>query len=195
MKINPGKGASLLFKRAEILKTVGALGRTIDRDYKGRNPVLLVILKGAHIFAAELSLSIEIPHETEFATLSSYGDNVVSSNTLHFLMDNNIELHGRHAILIEDIVDTGLSLDYILKVLPGRNPASLATCALLNKPERRIESVEIRYVGFTIPNCYVIGHGMDFQQGWRHLPDIWAVNASWIKRNAKPPEVITYKTQ
>jgi hypoxanthine phosphoribosyltransferase len=166
----------ILIDSATIQKRVRELGAEIARDYRGRTPLLVAILKGASIFHADLVRSIDLRMSFDFMAVESYGASTKSSGEVRILKDLDQSLEGRDVILVEDILDTGLTLNYIVHNLHSRGPRSLKIVVLLNKPSRRVVDVAADYVGFDIPDDFVIGYGLDFNQRYRNLPDIWILN-------------------
>jgi hypoxanthine phosphoribosyltransferase len=154
----------------ELRRRVGELGAEISRDYAGRDLVLIGVLKGAVLFMADLMRELTIPCEIDFMAVSSYGSATDSSGVVRILKDLDIPIEGREVLIVEDIVDSGLTLSYLLRTLKARNPKSLEVCALLTKPERRKVDLPIRYVGFEIPNRFAIGYGLDHAEKFRNLP-------------------------
>jgi hypoxanthine phosphoribosyltransferase len=146
------------------------LGEEITGDYQGKELLLVGVLKGAVFFMADLMRSISVPCEIDFMAISSYGASTDSSGVVRILKDLDINIEGRHVLVIEDIIDSGLTLSYLIRNLESREPAGLEVCALLTKPERREIDVDVRYVGFEIPNKFVIGYGLDFAERYRNLP-------------------------
>ena len=167
--------ASVLFGREDVRRRVQELGRAITGDYAGRDPVLISVLKGGTMFLADLFREIHLPASVEFMAISRYGDAPESLGRVRILMDVQEDLAGRDVILVEDIVDTGLTLSYLASTIRGRRPASLEVCTLLDKSVRRIVPVEVRYVGFDCPDTFVVGYGLDFRERYRNLADILAV--------------------
>ena len=156
---------------AETLQNrIRELGDEISGDYAGRELLLVGVLKGAVFFMADLMRSIAVPCEIDFMAISSYGASTDSSGVVRILKDLDINIEGRDVLVIEDIIDSGLTLSYLLRNLESREPASLSVCALLTKPERREIEVDVRYIGFEIPNKFVIGYGLDFAERYRNLP-------------------------
>jgi len=153
----------------ELQRRVAELGAEINRDYAGRDLVMIGVLKGAVLFLADLMRELEIPCEVDFMAVSSYGSSTDSSGVVRILKDLDASIGGRDVLLVEDIVDSGLTLHYLLKNLRARDPRSLEVCALLTKPERRRIDLPIRYVGFEIPNRFAIGYGLDHGQRYRNL--------------------------
>jgi hypoxanthine phosphoribosyltransferase len=148
---------------------IGELGASITEDYQGRDLLLIGVLKGAIFFMADLMRAIEVPCEVDFMAISSYGAGVDSSGVVRILKDLDINIADRDVLVVEDIVDSGLTLSYLRRTLLARKPATLEICALLTKPERREIDVPLRYVGFEIPNRFVIGYGLDFAERYRNL--------------------------
>lgn len=162
----------VLIPEEAIQKRVAELGAEISRDYEGVDQLLLVcILRGAVVFLADLMRRITVPTAIDFMAVSSYGVGArTSSGVVRILMDLKTNIEGQHVLIVEDIIDTGRTLDYITRVLNERRPASLKVCCLLSKPERREVHVPIDYVGFDIPDRYVFGYGLDVDELWRQLP-------------------------
>jgi hypoxanthine phosphoribosyltransferase len=167
--------ASVLYGREDIRRRVEELGRAITGDYAGREPVLLSVLKGGTVFLADLIRQLPFPLEVHFMAISRYGDAEESLGRVQILLDLDIDLTGRDVLLVEDIVDTGLTLSYLLSVLRSRGPASIEVCALLDKAIRRIAPLSVRYAGFDCPDRFVVGYGLDFAERYRNLADILAV--------------------
>ena len=149
---------------------IGELGEELSRDYDGRDLLLVGVLKGAVFFMADLMRELTVPCEIDFMAISSYGAATDSSGVVRILKDLDINIAGRDVLVVEDIIDSGLTLSYLMRNLKARKPASLEICALLTKPERREIDVPVRYVGFEIPNKFVIGYGLDFAERYRNLP-------------------------
>jgi hypoxanthine phosphoribosyltransferase len=164
---------TVLFTAEEIQARVADLGRAITRDYVDREPVLISVLKGAAMFHADLLRAVEVHASVDFMSISSYG--AASSGVVRIMKDLDRDILGQHVIVIEDIVDTGLTLTYLLSTLEAREPASLEVCALLDKSVRRITPLDIRYRGFVCPDKFVLGYGLDYDEVYRNLPDILAV--------------------
>jgi len=163
----------ILFTRDQIATRVEAMGGAISRDYAGRSPLLISVLKGAVYFLTDLSRAIEIPIALDFMAITSYGSARVQSGVVRLIKDLDVEITGRHVLLVEDIIDTGLTAGYLLRLLQARAPASLQICTLLDRPRRRIlEALPIAYRGFEIPDRFVVGYGLDYRERYRHLPFI-----------------------
>jgi hypoxanthine phosphoribosyltransferase len=167
----------VLFSAEEIQERVRRLGEAISTDYERKDPVLISMLKGAAIFTADLSRSVSVPLTLDFMAISSYRTRV-SSGAVRILKDLDESIEGRQVIVVEDIVATGLTLSYLLKSLQARNPASLRVCTLLDRPVSRIISMPIAYRGFELPDVFVVGYGLDFQQRYRNLPFIGTLKAA-----------------
>jgi len=146
------------------------LGEEISREYEGRELLLIGVLKGAVFFMADLMRHLSVPCEVDFMAISSYGAQTDSSGVVRILKDLDINIEGRHVLVVEDIIDSGLTLSYLMRNLESREPASLEICALLTKPSRREIDVPVRWIGFEIPNKFVIGYGLDFAERYRNLP-------------------------
>jgi len=168
--------ARVLYRREDIHRRVDELGRTITGDYVGREPVLISVLKGGTVFLADLIRQIPLPLETHLMAISPYGGHEVSLGRVRILLDVEIDLTDRDVLLVEDIVDTGLTLSYLLSILRSRNPASLEVCTLLDRSIRRIVPLTPRYVGFDCPDRFVVGYGLDFEQRYRNLADILEIS-------------------
>jgi len=166
---DPSLGA-VVVSQAELDERIAALGRQITEDYAGRAPLLVGVLKGAFVFMSDLARAIDLPVEFDFMAVSSYGSATKTSGVVRIVKDLDIDLSGRHVILVEDIVDSGLTLSYLRKNLKARNPASLEVCALLVREGRQKRSPTLKYVGFTIPPAFVIGYGLDVAERYRNLP-------------------------
>jgi hypoxanthine phosphoribosyltransferase len=160
----------VLVSAEEVQRRVGELGEEISRDYAGRAPLLVGVLKGAVFFLSDLMRFIDIPVEVDFMAVASYGSATDSSGVVRILKDLDVAIEGRDVLIVEDIVDSGLTLQYLMRNLGSRNPRSLEVCALLTKPERRKVDLPTRYVGFEIPNCFVVGYGLDHEERHRNLP-------------------------
>ncbi len=160
----------ILIDEESLAGRIRELGREISVDYAGRELLLVGVLKGAVFFMADLMRSITVPCEIDFMAISSYGASTDSSGVVRILKDLDINIEGRHVLVVEDIIDSGLTLSYLIRNLESREPASLEVCSLLTKPDRREIEVDVRYVGFEIPNRFVIGYGLDFAERYRNLP-------------------------
>jgi hypoxanthine phosphoribosyltransferase len=170
----------VLISEDDLRKRVQELGEQVSRDYEGLDPLLVAVLKGAVIFAGDLLRAITIPCSIDFMAISSYGSGTESSGVVRILKDLDAPIEGRHVLVVEDIVDSGLTLSYLLGSLASRGPASLEICALLAKPDRREVDIACRYVGFEIPNRFVVGYGLDADEQFRGLPYVATVDESRI---------------
>jgi hypoxanthine phosphoribosyltransferase len=160
----------ILVQQDELAHRVKALGEQISAEYEGRTLLLVGVLKGAFFFLSDLMRELDVPCEVDFMAVASYGSSTDSSGVVRILKDLDASIEGRDVLIVEDIVDSGLTLSYLLRTLKARDPASLEVCALLTKPERRKVDLPIRYVGFEIPNRFVIGYGLDQAERFRNLP-------------------------
>jgi hypoxanthine phosphoribosyltransferase len=160
----------ILVQRDELEHRVRELAGEVSRDYADRELLLVGVLKGAVFFLSDLMRHLDVDCEVDFMAVSSYGSSTDSSGVVRILKDLDVSIEGRHVLIVEDIVDSGLTLSYLLRTLRARNPASLEVCALLTKPERRKVELPIRYVGFEIPNRFAIGYGLDHAERFRNLP-------------------------
>ncbi len=174
----------VLIDAGALQRRVRELGEEITADYAGRELLLVGVLKGAVFFMADLMRAISVPCEIDFMAISSYGDSTDSSGVVRILKDLDINIEGRDVLVVEDIIDSGLTLSYLMRNLEAREPASLEICALLTKPERREIDVPVRYVGFEIPNRFVIGYGLDFAERYRNLPYVGVLDPSLIPSEA-----------
>jgi hypoxanthine phosphoribosyltransferase len=172
----PKAAASVLFTEEEIRLRVRELGMAITRDYAGRSPVLISVLKGGAVFLADLFRAIDLPLRIDFMSISSYGgESELTGGVVRILKDLDHDIGGEDVIVVEDIIDTGLTLSYLLATLRGRSPRSLEVCTLLDKSVRRIPTLDIRYRGFDCPDRFVVGYGLDWNERYRNLPMILAV--------------------
>ena len=165
----------ILVQQDELAHRVRELGRAVSADYGGRDLLMVGVLKGAVFFLSDLMRHIDVQCEVDFMAVSSYGSSTDSSGVVRILKDLDVSIEGREVLVVEDIVDSGLTLSYLLRTLKARNPASLEVCALLTKPERRKVDLPIRYVGFEIPNRFAIGYGLDHAERYRNLPYVAAL--------------------
>jgi len=173
--VNDPAIGDVLVSTEDLERRVAELGAEISRDYAGKDLVMIGVLKGAVLFLADLLRELEVPCEIDFMAVSSYGSSTDSSGVVRILKDLDGPIEGRDVLLVEDIVDSGLTLHYLLKNLGARTPRSLEVCALLTKPERRRVDLPIRYVGFEIPNRFAIGYGLDHGQRYRNLSYVAAL--------------------
>ena len=169
----------ILLTPEQIRERVRELGAQINRDYQGRTPVLVGVLKGSLLFLADLMRELDVPCSVDFVCLKSY-EGETSTGVVRTVVDLGQNPHGKDLLIVEDIVDTGLTLSYLLKGLESRGAKSIEVCALLDKPERRKAKVEAKYVGFKIPNRFVVGYGLDYNERYRNLPYIGVLNPEAI---------------
>ncbi len=166
----------ILVQRDDLAHRVRELGERISADYDGKELFLVGVLKGAVFFLSDLMRHVEVPCQVDFMAVASYGSSTDSSGVVRILKDLDAPIEGRDVLIVEDIVDSGLTLSYLLRTLRARDPASLEVCALLTKPERRKVELPIRYVGFEIPNRFAIGYGLDHAERYRNLPYVAALS-------------------
>lgn len=162
----------VLIQRTEIARTVGALAARIRADYEGKDPVLIGALKGCFVFMADLVRALDMPLTVDFLGVASYAAGTESSGEVRLIHDFKGSVQGRHVLVCEDIVDTGCTLAFILEHVKRKAPDSIRVCALLDKPSRRRVPVTIDYLGFTVPNRFIVGYGLDFNEHFRNLPDL-----------------------
>jgi len=162
----------------EIAARVAELGAQLASDYAGRTPVLVSVLKGSIVFLADLIRAMDVPLNVDLMEVSSYGSATESSGQVRILKDLSSSIEGRDVVVVEDIIDTGLTLNYLLRYLAERHPASVRVCCLLDKPARRLAEIEIDYRGFTIPDRFVIGYGLDYDERYRNLPYVGVLRPS-----------------
>jgi hypoxanthine phosphoribosyltransferase len=170
--INPSYIAEILIPADRLQARVAELGAEISRDYAGQDLLLLSVLKGSVLFLSDLMRQITVPHAIDFMATSSYGTGMESSGVVRILKDLDAPIEGRNVLIVEDIIDTGRTLDYLVRILQARLPRSLRICTLLNKPSRREVPVPVDYIGFDIPDKFVFGYGLDYVQLYRNLPYI-----------------------
>ncbi len=165
----------VLLSEEEVNARIRQIGEQISKDYAGKGVHLVCVLKGASFFMCELAKRITVPVSLDFMSVSSYGSETISSGVVRIVKDLDTPLKGKDVIVVEDIVDTGHTLQYLMQMLGNREPASLRLCALLDKPERREVDVHVDYTGFTIPDKFVVGYGLDYNQKYRNFPYIGVV--------------------
>ncbi|MDQ2826078.1 MAG: hypoxanthine phosphoribosyltransferase [Actinomycetota bacterium] len=174
---DPGLG-EVVVSEAQLKARIAELGAQITADYAGRAPLLVGVLKGAFVFMSDLARAIDLPVEFDFMAVSSYGSATKTSGVVRIVKDLDLDLAGRDVLLVEDIVDSGLTLSYVRKNLKARNPASLEVCALLVRSGRQKRRPDLRYVGFAIPPAFVIGYGLDVDERYRNLPFVCVYSGS-----------------
>lgn len=164
--------AEILLTKEQLQEKVEELGKIVSEEYKGLNPVCICVLKGAVPFMADLIREMTIPIEVDFMAVSSYGKSTTSSGVVRIIKDLEASIEGRHVLIVEDIIDSGLTLGYLVDMLKGRNAASVKIITMLDKPERRKVDLRPDYSGFTIPDAFVVGYGLDYAEKYRNLPYI-----------------------
>lgn len=162
----------VLLSEEQLRNRVQEIAKQIEKDYEGKEIMLISVLRGSFVFMADLCRAIDLPCTLDFMSVSSYGKGTSSSGQVQITKDLSEDIAGRHIIVIEDILDSGNTLSYLLKLLEQRRPASIRLCTLLDKPERRVKPVEVHYSGFTIPDAFVVGYGLDYAEMYRNLPYI-----------------------
>jgi hypoxanthine phosphoribosyltransferase len=173
----------VLLDEQKIAERIAEMGKKISQDYQGKDLLLIGVLKGAFIFLADLVRSIDLPIALDFVAVSSYGHSTETTGVVRIIKDVDYPVTGKHILLVEDIVDSGLTLRYLAQVLAEQKPASLKICALLDKPERRKVSLDVDYVGFSIPNEFVVGYGLDYNGQYRNLPFVGALKHSIFSKS------------
>lgn len=172
----------VLISESEIKNRVLEISKQLTNDYMGQNPLFICILKGSVFFAADLLRNIQTPAQIDFMSVSSYGAGTTSSGKLNIKKDVSVDIKDKHVIIIEDIIDSGNTLYALKDLLLSRNPASVKICTLLDKPDRRVKEVEVDYVGFSIPDEFVVGYGLDFAENYRTLPDVRILSREVYKK-------------
>lgn len=174
--------SEILITEEEIKNKITELGKKISKDYKGKNLILVGILRGAVIFMADLARKISIPMVFDFIAISSYGAETKSSGVVRILKDLDANIKGKDVLIVEDIVDTGLTLDYLLRMLKSRKPSSIKVCTFLTKTARRKVNIKVDYSGFDIPNKFVVGYGLDYAGKFRNVPYVFTLNPEFIQK-------------
>ena len=162
----------VLFSQQQLEERVDQIAQEITRDYAGKEIVLISVLRGSFVFMADLCRAIDLPCTLDFMSVSSYGSGTSSTGQVQITKDLSGDISGKHILVVEDILDSGNTLSYLLKLLEQRKPASIRLCTLLDKPERRVKPVDVHYSGFTIPDAFVVGYGLDYAEHYRNLPYI-----------------------
>lgn len=162
----------ILISEEELKAKISELGQQLSKEYAGKNPLFLGVLKGCVVFFSDMIRAVEIPCNIDFMVVSSYGSGTSTSGTINMLKDVSVDIKGRNVVILEDIIDTGLTLKAVYQHLLDMEPASLKICALLDKPDRRKTVISAEYTGFTIPNEFVVGYGLDYNEFYRNLPYI-----------------------
>lgn len=162
----------ILIEEKDLQAKVAEIGAKVTEDYRGKELLIVCVLKGAVIFVSDLIRKIDLPLDIDFMAISSYGDNTKSSGVVRILKDLNMSIEGKHVLIVEDIIDSGLTLAYLVENLRSRGPASVEICTILDKKERRTTSLDIKYIGFQVPDEFVVGYGLDYAEKYRNLPYI-----------------------
>ena len=168
----------VFFSEEDLKKRVAEIAAEINRDYAGKEPMLISVLRGSFVFMADLIRKIEVPCTVDFMAVSSYGRGTTSSGQVQITKDLSDDIEGKDIIVVEDILDSGNTLSYLLQLLRARKPASMRLCTLLDKPDRRVKEVHVDYTGFTIPDEFVVGYGLDYAEKYRNLPYIGVLKPS-----------------
>lgn len=172
----------ILVPRQEIRKMVAEMGARITNDYKDKELFLIGVLKGGFVFMADLMREIKIPVEMDFIAVSSYGSSTKSSGIVQLIKDVDVPLNGKHVMIVEDIIDTGLTLTYLKELFSARNPLSVKICTAFDKPSRRKVDLKAEYTGITVPDEYVVGYGLDYNGLLRNLPDLYVLDEHFCKK-------------
>ena len=178
--------AEVLITEEAIQNRIAELGAQISADYRDKDPLLVGVLRGVFIFMADLVRTIHIPITVDFIGITRYGPSTRTQGVVRFTKDLEICMTGRHVLFVEDVIDTGLSLRYILRTLQTREPASLKICALFNKPRARLFDLDLAYTGFTLPDKFVVGYGLDYEERYRNLPFVGVLKEEAITRRQLP---------
>lgn len=168
----------ILLSEEEIAAKVKELGAQISKDYADKNPIIISVLKGSFMFMADLVRSVTVPCTVDFMSVSSYGSGTTSSGEVKIVKDFDESIDGRHIIVVEDILDSGRTLSYLMKNMKARGAASISLCTFLDKPDRRVVPVEVAYKGFTVPDAFIVGYGLDYDQQYRNLPYVGVLKPS-----------------
>lgn len=172
----------VLFTEKEIGEKIKEIGEKISKDYKGKDLILIGVLKGSVPFMADLMKKVEIPCSMDFMAVSSYGNSTETSGVVRILKDLDFEIENKHVLIVEDIVDSGITLKYLKKYLSAKNPASVEIACLLNKPERREAEIDVKYLGFNVPNYFLVGYGLDYAEKYRNLPFVGILKENVYKK-------------
>ena len=168
----------VLLSEEAIAAKVKELGAQIAKDYADKNPLIVSVLRGSFVFMADLVRAIDVPCTVDFMSVSSYGSGTTSTGEVKITKDFDVSIEGRHLIIVEDILNSGRTLSYLMKTLKARGAASIALCTFLDKPERRVVPVEVAYKGFTVPDAFIVGYGLDYDQKYRNLPYVGVLKPS-----------------
>lgn len=167
---------SVLITKEQIAARIAELAAQLDKEYEGKNPLFICILKGSVFFFTDLLKALRIPAEIDFMAVSSYGDGDTTSGYVKIIKDLGRPIAGREVVIVEDLIDTGTTLSHLCELLRTRDPASLRICTLMDKPERRLTDVKVEYCGFTIPDEFVVGYGLDYAERYRNLPEVYILS-------------------
>jgi hypoxanthine phosphoribosyltransferase len=170
----------VLISEQEIQERIRQLGLQISADYRGKYPLMVGVLKGVVFFMADLLRVIQIPLEVDFLAVSSYSDQVRKMGMVRLVKDLDVWIEGRHVLFIEDVIDTGLTLNYLLRTLRARQPASLEVCVLFDKPQKRLIEIPVKYKGFDLPDRFLVGYGLDYREKYRNLPFVGLLKAELL---------------
>jgi hypoxanthine phosphoribosyltransferase len=182
-----GDISSVVYTAEQIQTRISELGIQISKDYADKDPVLIGVLRGVFVFMADLARAITIPISIDFIGITRYGPSSRTQGVVRFTKDLDINITGRHVLFVEDVIDTGLSLRYILRTLRAREPASLRVCTLFNKTRTRLFQLDVDYVGLVLPDQFVVGYGLDYDEQYRHLPFVGVLKEAAITRLRLPP--------
>jgi hypoxanthine phosphoribosyltransferase len=175
----------ILLTPEQIQQRINELGQTIRQDYAGRNPLLIGVLKGVLFFMADLLRAVPIPLEVDFLAVASYSPETRSRGKVRLVKDLEADISGRHLLFVEDVIDTGLTLNYLLSTLRARQPASLEVCVLFDKPEKRLIDIPLKYKGFNLPDQFVVGYGLDYHERYRNLPFVGILKTSVLSLSSR----------
>jgi len=181
----------ILFPSMEINKKISELGERITFDYKNKNLLLISVLRGGVIFLADLARNIDLPLSLDFMSISSYGINNDSTGVVRITKDLEESIEDKDVLIVEDIIDTGLTVSYLIKNLKSRSPRSLAVCTLINRDLRRIADIEVKYSGFKIGEKYIVGYGLDYKQKFRNLESIYELNLDTVKKDIESIKIFS----
>lgn len=171
----------VLFSEADIRGRTAELGAQISRDYAGRNPLVIGVLRGVVFFMSDLLRAITVPVRVDFMAISRYSPGERAKGPVRLIKDLDLTVEGQHVLFVEDVIDTGLTLSYLLRLLRARGPASLEVCTLFNKPQHRLADIPLRYKGFDLPDRFVVGYGLDYKEAYRHLPYVAELKPEVLK--------------
>jgi len=177
--------SEIIYSETDIQDRIAELGKDLSQDYRGLNPLMVGVLKGVLFFMADLLRRVTIPVEVDFMAVSSYSSEARNQGYVRLEKDLEIPIQNRHIVFVEDVIDTGLTLNYILKNLRTRQPASLEVCVLFDKPTKRLIDIPIKYKGFNLPDQFVVGYGLDYREKYRNLPFVGLLNAKILQGNAR----------